>query len=91
MSFLHNLIFPNTAYDLVGFAKESETLIAILKQPFVISDAPADLNDIKALLEFNGFENTRRHDYEHKRLGLILEEDMHDENVLVNSETLFFY
>lgn len=26
---------------------------------------------------------------EHKQLGLILE-DMHDENVLVNSETLFF-
>ena len=40
-------------------------------------------------LEYNGFENTRRHDYEHKQLCLILE-DMHDENVLVNSETLFF-
>ena len=28
------------------------------------------------------------HDYLHKDLGLILE-DMHDKNVLVNSETLF--
>ena len=74
---LHNLFFPNTAYELVGFSKEGETLIAVLKQPFVISDTTADLNDIKALLEFNGFENTRRHDYEHKQLGLILE-DMHD-------------
>jgi hypothetical protein len=86
---LHNLIFPNTGYDLIGFSKEGETLIAVLKQPYIISDALADLNDIRAFLEFNGFSNSKRHDYEHKQLGLILE-DMHDENVLVNSETLFF-
>lgn len=48
-----------------------------------------ELADIKALLEFNGFVNTRRNDYQHDELGLILE-DKHDENVLVNSETLFF-
>ena len=47
------------------------------------------MNEIKAFLEFNGFENTRRQDYENRELGLILE-DMHDENVLVNEETLFF-
>jgi hypothetical protein len=86
---LHNLIFPNTRYELIGFAKEDETLIGVLKQPYIISDALVDLNDVRAFLEFNGFSNTRRHDYEHKQLGLILE-DMHDENVLVNSETLFF-
>lgn len=86
---LHNLIFPNTAYDLTGFLKEDETLFAVMRQPFVISDAPAAIADIKALLEYNGFENTRRHDYKHEPLGLILE-DMHDENVLVNSDTLFF-
>lgn len=86
---LHNLFFPNTAYDLIGFAKEEETLLAVLIQPFVISDAPVDLLDIKALLEYNGFKHTRRQDYENKQLGLILE-DMHDENVIVNSDTLFF-
>ncbi|MEP7377795.1 MAG: hypothetical protein ABI675_30625 [Chitinophagaceae bacterium] len=32
---LHNLVFPNTAYELIGFTKEGETLIAVLKQPFV--------------------------------------------------------
>ncbi len=86
---LHNLIFENTAYKLMGFKKEKDVLLAVLKQPFIISDAQADLNDIKKLLEFNGFENNRRNDYLHKNLGLILE-DMHDENVIVNSETLFF-
>lgn len=86
---LHNFIFPNTAYELIGFTKENDSLIAVLKQPFIISDATVDLDDINAFLEFNGFRSTRRHDYEHEGLGLILE-DMHDENVLVNSETLFF-
>lgn len=86
---LHNLIFPNTAYTLLGFIKEQGVLHAVMKQPFIISDGQADLENIRKLLAFNGFENTRRNDYYHKELGLILE-DMHDENVLVSFETLFF-
>lgn len=86
---LHNLLFPNTSYQLAGFTKEGNEILAVLHQPFVIADAVTDLADIKAFLEYNGFRNTRRHDYENSKLGLILE-DMHDENVLVNSDTLFF-
>jgi hypothetical protein len=86
---LHNLIFENTAYNFLGFTKEDNVLCAVLKQPFITSDAQVDLEDIKKLLAFNGFENTKRQDYIHKHLGLILE-DMHDENVIVNSDTLFF-
>lgn len=61
----------------------------VLRQAFIRSDAPVDLADVKKLLAFNGFENTRRNDYYNQELGLILE-DIHDENVIVNSETLFF-
>ncbi len=86
---LHNLIFENTAYTLLGFAKENNVLYAILKQPFIKSDALVELEDIKKLLLFNDFENSKRNDYIHWELGLILE-DMHDENVIVNSDTLFF-
>lgn len=86
---LHNLIFTNTCYQLLGFIKQDNTLFAVVEQVFVIADAQAELGDIKKFLEFNGFTNTRRNDYENKKMGLILE-DMHDENVLVNSETLFF-
>jgi hypothetical protein len=86
---LHNLIFGNTAYVIPGFTKENNVLYAVLKQPFITSDAQVELEDIKKLLGFNGFENNRRNDYIHKELGLILE-DMHDENVIVNSDTLFF-
>jgi len=86
---LHNLIFENTSYRLLGFVKEDGILSAVLKQSFILSDAQVELEDVKKILEFNGFKNTRRHDYIHQELGLILE-DMHDENVIVNSETLFF-
>ena len=86
---LHNLIFENTSYALMGFSKENNVLHAVLKQQFITSDTQVELDDIKQLLTFNGFENSKRNDYVHKELGLILE-DMHDENVLVNSDTLFF-
>jgi hypothetical protein len=86
---LHNLIFEDTSYNLLGFVKKQDILYAVLEQLFIFSDAQAEIEDIKKFLEFNGFENNRRNDYVHNELGLILE-DMHDENVLVNSEKLFF-
>lgn len=86
---LHNLIFTDTPYRLLGFAIQNGDLLAALEQPFVIADGQAQLDDIRKFLEFNGFENTRRNDYINRSLGLILE-DMHDENVLVYAETLFF-
>jgi hypothetical protein len=86
---LHNLIFTNTAYTFIGFTKQDNVLYAVLKQPFIISDAHVELEDIEKFLDFNGFVNSKRHDYVHEELGLILE-DMHDENIIVNSEILFF-
>jgi hypothetical protein len=86
---LHNLIFPNTAYTFLGFIRLEDILYAILRQPYIESDAVVDIEDIKQHLEYNGFENHIRHDYRHKELGLLLE-DMHDENVLVNTDILFF-
>lgn len=86
---LHNILFEETSYELVGFAKRDDNLQAVLKQAFVISDSPVNLQDVKAFLEFNGFINTRRNDYYNKSTGLILE-DIHDENVIMNSGIIFF-
>lgn len=86
---LHNLFFENTSYQLLGFKKDGDHLYAVLKQPFIPSDKLAELDDIRKFLEFNGFIHVIRQDYRHPEFGLILE-DMHDENVLVNSDTLFF-
>ena len=86
---LHNLIFPNTSDRLLGFTKQENILFAELEQRFVLATAQVEMNDIKNFLEFNEFENIRRNDYANTELGLILE-DMHDENVIFNTETLFF-
>ena len=85
----HNLLFEETSYQLIGFSKRGEDLQAVLKQAFVISDALVDLSTVKEFLEFNGFINTKRNDYYNKELGLILE-DIHDENVIMNSGIMFF-
>jgi hypothetical protein len=86
---LHNLFFSNTAYNLLGFAIKENRLLAILQQPLIISDELVELDNIKEFLEFNGFKNTKRQDYENAELKLILE-DMHDENVLRKAGILFF-
>jgi hypothetical protein len=86
---IHNLLFGETAYELIGFSKRDGNLTAILKQSFIVSDAPIDMNEVKEVLEFVGFANVRRNDYYNKQLGLILE-DIHDENVIMNSNFIFF-
>jgi hypothetical protein len=86
---LHNLFFSNTAYELLGFAIKENILVAVLQQPLITSDELVELRDIREFLEFNGFKNTKRQDYENPELGLILE-DMHDENVLSSEGVLFF-
>ena len=55
----------------------------------LLKGGQADLENIKELLTFNGFENTRRQDYYNKEFGLELE-DMHDENVIVKEEQARF-
>jgi hypothetical protein len=86
---IHNLLFLNTAYKIVGFTlgKEGE-LRAVLQQRFIEGEQ-ADLVDIKELLNFNGFAHTKRQDYFNSEFGLILE-DMHDENVIACDDVLFF-
>lgn len=86
---LHNLIFPHTRYQLLGFHKESNVLLAVLKQSFIITESEVELGDVRKFLFFNDFENYKRNDYIQREWRLILE-DMHDENVLISSDALFF-
>jgi hypothetical protein len=86
---LHNLIFPDTEYNFLGFIELDNVLYAVVRQAFIIADGMAELDDIRIFLEYNGFENTKRQDYFNAAYGLILE-DMHDENVIATSEKLFF-
>ena len=63
-------------------------LSIVLRQPFIEGEQ-AQLDDIKVLLSYNGFENTRWQDYYNREFSLILE-DMHDENVIAKDGLLFF-
>lgn len=85
---IHNLLFSNAAYSLLGFTESDGKLSAILRQPFIQGEQPS-LEHIETLLNFNGFLKARRQDYYNAELGLVLE-DMHDENVIAKGEVLFF-
>jgi len=85
---LHNIIFPDTAYSLLGFLEVDQQLFATIQQLFVEGEQAA-LEHIEEFLKFNGFSRTRRQDYYNSELGLALE-DMHDENVIARGDVLFF-
>jgi Serine/Threonine/Tyrosine Kinase found in polyvalent proteins len=86
---IHNLIFSTTSYKLLGFKLINDILFAVLEQPFIMATGNIDLKDVEIILGFNGFYQTRKNDYYNKELGLILE-DIHDENVILNNDTIFF-
>lgn len=86
---LHNLFFPTTSYEFVGFAEEDGELLVVVKQPFIEDTEPTDLNQVKKFMSDNGFINTRNNDYRNDDLGVILE-DLHEENVLTRNGFLYF-
>ena len=73
----------------MGFWNENNSLYAVVEQVFVKMTEPTNLEIVKIHLAANGFNNTRRNDYMNKKSGIILE-DLHEENVIVNNEHLFF-
>jgi hypothetical protein len=86
---MNNFFFPNTAYELAGFDKDEHSLFAVVRQSYIHITETTDLLLVQTFLEANGFRIIRNNDYVNEELGIILE-DIHDENVLVNSGVLFF-
>lgn len=86
---IHNILFPSTQYELLGFYLKSNVFYAVVKQTFIESTEPTDLNEVKKFLERNGFKHKKNNDYYHPEWGIILE-DLHDENVLTNRGVFFF-
>ena len=86
---IHNYLFPDTAYTLIGFRIIGDKLFAIVKQPFIYSTGMTNLKDVTHFMLSNGFELKKSNDYYNSSLGVIIE-DLHDENVLTNNGILFF-
>lgn len=91
---LHNLLFPSTAYSLIGFYEDpnsispEDSFFAIVQQPFIVG-GQASLAHIKEFLDFNEFRHISRQDYFNTEFHIRLE-DMHDENVINSNGLLFF-
>lgn len=86
---LHNYFFADTSYQLLGFHLLEEVLYAVVQQVYARADTITVIDTIKDFMAANGFENTRRNDYRHSQLGIIIE-DLHDENVLTFGGMLYF-
>ena len=86
---LHNFFFPHLAYEVQGFVLRNNDLCCVVKQAFVTSTEPTNLNNVKEFLVSNGFINKKENDYYNPDLGIILE-DLHDENVLTENGVLQF-
>lgn len=88
---LHNYFFPDTAYSLLGFTEQDETLFAVLHQSFVKATEYTDLQQVEEFMLSTGFvkKHPLKNDYYHPSLGIILE-DLHDENVLTSNGLISF-
>ena len=86
---LNNYFFPDTAYQLVGFFENENTVYAVVEQAFVKATEPTNLDAVEQFMNSNGFRKIRNNDYFNPQLGIILE-DLHDENVLTNNGVLYF-
>ena len=86
---LHNYFFPDTAYELIGFSIQNDSIFSVVSQPFVIATEQTNLQGVKEFMSVNGFVNTKNNDYLNPELGIILE-DLHDENVLTENGVLQF-
>ncbi len=86
---IHNILFSETAYDFSGFLMINKTLYAVVEQNYIEPTEKTEIKAIQDLMYSKGFSLKRRNDYVHHELGLIIE-DLHEENVLVNNELLYF-
>jgi len=86
---IHNLLFPGTSYQLLGFCIDDSVLYAVVKQRFVAFTEATDLSAVEKIMTGNGFLRKKNNDYYHPQAHLLIE-DLHEENVLTNNGILFF-
>lgn len=86
---IHNLLFPSTAYQLIGFCLENKVLYAVVRQHYVGFTEATDLNVVEKIMMDNGFLRKRNNDYYHPEAQVLIE-DLHEENVLTKDGVLFF-
>ena len=90
---LHQLLFPETAYEVAGLLFEESSLSFVVRQKFVETDQDSKGNFLGAprhlveshLSDVFGAYRFRNDDYYLPSLDLLIE-DLHDENVLLSPD-----
>ncbi|MBK9150450.1 MAG: hypothetical protein IPM26_05405 [Saprospiraceae bacterium] len=86
---VHNVLFKETSYDLLGFIRINHSIFAVVSQIFITPTEKTNIELVRNFMKQKGFTLKKNNDYVHTHLGLILE-DLHEENVLICDGTLFF-
>jgi hypothetical protein len=85
---IHNHLFIDTAYSLLGFMKVEDTLHAVLSQQAVNSKQGAIRSQVQDYMAQFGFHHVGNDHYESESLQI---QDLHDENVLVGYDGRLYF
>ena len=94
----HNQLFPEAAYEIVGFTGTSTTLSdrgakrvphieVILKQPFILDAEHATPQETADFMAYRGFKQINEHTFENNSY---IVSDLHPRNVLKNADGNIF-
>jgi predicted nuclease of restriction endonuclease-like (RecB) superfamily len=88
----HNLLFPETTYEIVGFTgfenrNRAPYIEVIMKQPFVDNAEHASYENIADYMYGIGFTQVNQHTFENEQY---IVSDLHPRNVLKNDDGVIF-
>ncbi|GHT75462.1 hypothetical protein AGMMS50262_10840 [Bacteroidia bacterium] len=85
---LHNALFPETKYELIGFTKSIKGFAFILKQLFIIGRETTKEDNLDSFMLRMGFEKTGFNCFQN---GIIEIADLHGGNVLKGIDGNFYF
>ena len=85
---LHNKLFPDTSYSLVGFTDYAEGVRVILKQNYIEGQHPGN-DQIIEYLNNNGYEVEREGNMITARKGGLMDCDIYSKNAIITDGKIF--
>jgi hypothetical protein len=85
---LHNALFPDTKYELLGFTETIKGFAFILKQPFIKGRKTTEEDNLAGFMHKLGFEEKGWYRYESSSIEIA---DLHEANVLMGEDGNFYF
>lgn len=86
---VHNYLFPQTAYELLGFVYQNDKVLPVIAQDKIVDDGSYNIEAIENLLKFYKFEKEATGKYYSRELGLFIG-DIYPRNVLFREGIPYF-